>query len=1107
MNDILNISRKAPDSRAQDFDKLTDDGIKYIQRIAGNQWTDYNSHDPGITLLQSLAYGISDLAYRTSFNIEDLLAEDNGKAGKQEHFFEASEILTINPVSINDLRKVIIDVAGIKNAWLEPKIDSKFFSDGPVIYHNIDEARLSYTPFKAEPPISLIGLYDVLLEFEYHAAFGDLNSNFVNLPLEITDPESSLNGFKAMVAAQFPYWDDKIFPDTDLSLLSDDQLSEFKQSLLLNHLQDVDVTLYRGHDKLRIHFDDLRHLPQDRGSIQITDRITGNRMATMEEALKTGMISVLGQLAEKYYNKMLLVRKLIKEVNTRLQKHRSLCEDFINFKSLKVKELALCIKVELKHDAIPNKVLPQIYHALELFLAPSLQWASLKELTERKVAMDDIFAGPLLDHGFLTDDQLSVTDRRKLIYISDLINVISDISGIEFLGEIEIGLKNGREFEPYEGKDQWHVSLTDNDTDESYFVPRLNIDHSNIRFFKKGIPLSTNRDTVNSRLTELRSAALKQVTIAHTLTNLRTRGISRNVGEYTSIQSELPLTYGIGEFGLSSKESDERKAQAQQLKGYLLVFEQLLANYLAQLKNINQLFSLDTDISQTYFVQDLYEVPNLATLLTDFLSEVGVTDDPKEDDRKEFKSKWNSFLSNAENTYLLHIQELAEGDKLNESGETQSIFVDRRNRFLDHLLARFGEQIEDYANIMHSIDSDVSGYQLIEDKALLLKDYPRLSANRGKGFDYTKSDDECSGLELRITRLLGIASKTESANRATFNTEQNDDGKYGFSLKNQADQVVLEGVEFFDDPDTIEEIKTLITDLGLEPENYTRHVSEEDSFFFEFKAGGKIIARSPALTGDTDMRLEQIMLCIDHLRMQDEEVLVIEHLLLRPKLINRDALLPVYQVEDYYGESICCPGNTDPYSFTVSVVLPSWPARFRNLDFRRYVEDRIRLETPAHIFPKICWVTPETMIALSNSLGAWKASMASIDFNDELFVSDFKNRSLETIIQNELSALAPDETNLRSQIEAATELLRGLVTSGDSNAQSRKDHVLKIDRLEKLRKLLERSDKHNALIAAMKSMRNVYPTATLYDCQDSSADNPIALNKTKLGTFKPLEDE
>lgn len=1102
MDTILNISKKAPASKAKDFAYLKDQGIQYIQELAGTQWTDYNTHDPGITLLETLSYAINDLANRTAFDIKDLLAEDNGEAGKQTHFFAPKEILTTNPVSISDLRKVIIDVPGIKNAWLEPKVGNDFYSDGPAVHHNTDKNSLSYQAFEDNAPISLIGLYDVLLEFEYHANFGDLNSNTVSLPLEITDPESPLYGFKAMFAAQFPYWDDKLFPDTNLSHLSDEQLQEFKQSIVVEQLQDVDVTLYRGYDKLRFVLEDLKDIATGNAKIQVTDRISGTRLTAHEEALETAILGILQQLAEKYYNKVVLVRNLVKKVNKRLQQHRNLCEDFTNFKSLKVKEIALCIKVDLKHDAVPDKVLSSIFHALELFLAPSLKWCNLKELLNQQIPLDEIFEGPLLDHGFLTENQMGISDRRKMIYISDLINVISDITGVEFLGEIEIGLKNGREFKLSDSADHWHVALDKGHSEDTYYIPRLNIDHSNIRFFKSGIPLSTNRDTVNTLLVELRAKATDR-SLAMEPDQLPDHyGSNRNVSEYVSIQSDLPLIYGIGEEGLPTSETTERKASAKQLKGYLLIFEQLLVNYLAQLKNVNQLFSIDTSVNRTYFIQDLYEVPNIAPLLVDFLSEAGELTDPE-----ELRTKWQRFIEKTENAYLTHLKDITEGQQINKAGESESVFLDRRNRFLDHLMARFGEQVEDYANIMHSIDSDVSGYQLIEDKALLLKNYPAISANRGKGFDYTTEDTPQSGLEMRIARLLGIPSSEDSTQRAAFTVFQNKDGHYNFLVTNQAGQKILKGVTFYENIKVVEEAKMHMMDQGLDPENFTKVASKDDTFYFEFTLVGKTIARSRNYDGIPEQRLQQIMLSIDHLRMHEEQVLVVEHLLLRPKLIDRDELLPVYQITSDHGESICCPGNNDPYSFITSIVLPSWPARFRNLDFRRYVEERIRLETPAHIFPKICWVTKETMNRLSDSLNQWKTAMATVDFNDELFVKGFLGRSLDQLIQNELEGLSLTESSIRGQINEAISMLREQSQGVQLATEVRRDLLMKKDRLEKRSKLLQRSDAQRELIEAMKTMRNVYPTATLYDCQDSNSDNPIALNKTKLGTFKPLEDE
>jgi hypothetical protein len=98
------------------------------------------------------------------------------------------------------------------------------------------------------------------------------------------------------------------------------------------------------------------------------------------------------------------------------------------------------------------------------------------------------------------------------------------------------------------------------------------------------------------------------------------QGVYRSdLADYYSIQNEFPKVYGISEGGLASDEPDKRKAQAFQLQAFLLFFDQLLANYLTQLKNIRSLFSLSssTDPSQnhTYFINQLTNTPQLQNLL------------------------------------------------------------------------------------------------------------------------------------------------------------------------------------------------------------------------------------------------------------------------------------------------------------------------------------------------------------------------------------------------------------------------------------------------------------------------------------------------------------
>jgi hypothetical protein len=105
---------------------------------------------------------------------------------------------------------------------------------------------------------------------------------------------------------------------------------------------------------------------------------------------------------------------------------------------------------------------------------------------------------------------------------------------------------------------------------------------------------------------------------------------------------------------------------------------------------------------------------------------------------------------------------------------------------------------------------------------------------------------------------------------------------------------------------------------------------------------------------------------------------LVEHLLLRPKQTEepRDALIPLGGgCRDADGN--ICPAGADPYSFRVTVVVPYWPRRFRHTDFRPFFERTLRLETPAHILPRICWVDVCQMQAFEDAYRRWLQALAS----------------------------------------------------------------------------------------------------------------------------------
>ena len=97
--------------RALDYAALRAAGLRHLERLAGHLWTDFNDHDPGITILEQLCYALTDVAYRAAHELPDLLSEPGAT-----NLYTPAQILGSRPVTLLDLRKLVIDVDGVIGA-------------------------------------------------------------------------------------------------------------------------------------------------------------------------------------------------------------------------------------------------------------------------------------------------------------------------------------------------------------------------------------------------------------------------------------------------------------------------------------------------------------------------------------------------------------------------------------------------------------------------------------------------------------------------------------------------------------------------------------------------------------------------------------------------------------------------------------------------------------------------------------------------------------------------------------------------------------------------------------------------------------------------------
>jgi hypothetical protein len=84
-------------------------------------------------------------------------------------------------------------------------------------------------------------------------------------------------------------------------------------------------------------------------------------------------------------------------------------------------------------------------------------------------------------------------------------------------------------------------------------------------------------------------------------------GAPADFAEYTTVQQHFPPVYGLGSNAPPESAPPERRAQARQLQGYLLLFDQLMANFMQGVQGWPRLFSLDSDLDRSYFHQTIDE--------------------------------------------------------------------------------------------------------------------------------------------------------------------------------------------------------------------------------------------------------------------------------------------------------------------------------------------------------------------------------------------------------------------------------------------------------------------------------------------------------------------
>lgn len=648
-------------------------------------------------------------------------------------------------------------------------------------------------------------------------------------------------------------------------------------------------------------------------------------------------------------------KQIIDEITNCYHANRNLCEDLITVTEVKKHTVKVCVNIELDMKVDEELVHAKIIRAINNYFSPSLKFYSLKQMLDKGYSTGNIFEGPVLENGFIDSTELENADLRTEVRLSDLMRLIMNIDGVKVIKDISL-----QDCEkPNTDEESWILCV------DKGKKPSL-CEKSIFNYFKSVLPVNINQAKSRQYQAELEKKDREEQKNARLQMEPEIpKGVVSDTELTTTIQNDFPDTYGIGPNGLLRHAGTIRHAQAKQLQGYLLFFDQILATYFAHLGKVKDLLSINSKLKETYFSQAVKDIKGFSELVSNY---------PQNDDDQLSALLMSDFDNN----------------------------ILRKNQILDHLIARFAEKFSDYSFLMNELYGVYSEQVVLQTKEAFLKDYNQTSQKRGSAFNYYRqakenlwNTDNVSGVQKRISRLVGIKDYTRRSLSKTFveiyDFKDSKDRKvYRWRIRNKANKILLTKTENYPSErlaeiemnlaitkileitqDVIDEAfqgsneegiietlsdDTLIGNLQVKVSNagnYSFNVINRDA---NPNSTQWVIARQFSYYATIEELKNAMLELVDFIVSQfsEEGMFLLEHILLRPDVT--DGLAPFNQFMPIC-EGDCDENNlVDPFSYRVTIVLPGWGHRFANSDFREYLEKLIRNELPAHILARICWV-------------------------------------------------------------------------------------------------------------------------------------------------------
>lgn len=437
---------------------LRREGIRHIEQLGSDIWTDYNLHDPGITLMEGYCYADTDLSNRAHLNPADLFASSDEKS-----FFTAAEILSSRPLTALDIRKILIDIAGVKNAWVEQLEDAevRFMFINPLsdelIKSTLEPVHQKISPnsdelvFPGRYPRTdknITSLLEGIYRCQTEKSREKLRTHFRITMINWINDDFTFN--EEMKKAMLVYMAVNYLPEV-LNFMDEKMgsasASDAARIKLLAIAKELGI-LNENYKNENFEYDWTRNIAgsQTKTLLELIDENVLLRMfiygETFLNLLLAGSLrftAVKEDAARPEYNifipqgiysvTLLLdadksgeEKDIVEEALRRLHAARNLGEDFSpNILIAEKIKMGIDLKLLVDPEFDLEEVMSAVYNSITQYLAPNIPFYSLEEMMNR-------FAVFEIDNEVLADLQDSLVP-------DEILKVLSELTGKIFVGE------------------------------------------------------------------------------------------------------------------------------------------------------------------------------------------------------------------------------------------------------------------------------------------------------------------------------------------------------------------------------------------------------------------------------------------------------------------------------------------------------------------------------------------------------------------------------------------------------------------------------------------------------------------------------------------------